>query len=163
MTGDLLHARSVEELHLFLDLAGWQAERTHRMVEGSDGTLCVVYRGRRADGASVEATVAPVPGLPPDAPSRLIDAAQWYRLACALAKTVPAGPERHQPVCQARLLLATHYLEEVLRFADAGAPSLPRSAFWSPEGRAALAREPARFETAMLQSELRTWRRLLAP
>lgn len=160
MTDGLLRARSVDELHLYLDLAGWRPERTHRLTVVG-GQMQAVYRGHRADGAEVEAWFAPVPALPRTAPSALIDAAQWYRLATDLAQTVPAGQGGTHPAAQERLRQAVAYLEEVLRFVPDGAEALPASAFWSTDGRAAWEREPARFDVAMLDAEARTWRSLL--
>jgi len=160
MTDNPLRARSVDELHLYLDLAGWKPERTHRLT-AAGGQMLAVYRGQRADGAAVEARFVPVPALPRTAPSALIDAAQWYRLATDLAQTVPAGQGGTHPAAQERLRQAIAYLEEAMRFAPVGADALPASAFWSKAGRAVWEREPERFDVAMLDAEARTWRSLL--
>jgi hypothetical protein len=160
MTPAPLRARTIDELHLYLDLAGWEAERTHRLEEGVDG-LVAAYRGRTGSGETVEQRFATVPAAPANGPSRLIDAGQWHLLATALASSVPADLARLPAGARAeaarRLARAIAYLDEVLRFLPAAAMRVPAEAFWTDAGRMHYATRPGAFDRDMLMIERRAW------
>lgn len=161
MTDDPLpRARDLDELHLFLDLRGWAADRRHQL-RVIPGGLAVVYTGEDRAGRPARAVFATLPDHPPPGPSQLIDAGEWHGLAARLARTVPGRREALDPPARARLAQALAYLEEALRFAPPGGDRLPRSAFWTRESLAAYDARPGAYDVAMLQAERTAWRRLL--
>ena len=159
-----LRARSIDELHLYLDLAGWELARTHRLEGGPDG-LVAVYRGRTERGETVERRFLPVPAAPKSGPSLLIDAGQWRLLATSLAASVPADlaglPPDQRESAQERLTRAIACLDEVFRFIPADATRVPADAFWTDAGRRLYAARPAAFDRDMLAAERRAWAALL--
>lgn len=100
-----------------------------------------------------------------DEPSQLLDPGQWLEYADDRARRVPAtrtglDPEQRRGARHA-LVTAIAAIDEVLKFAPPGAETVPVSAFTSPAGRAALEREPGRFDTARLHAVRDTYTRRL--
>jgi len=155
-----LRARSLAELHLFLDLAGLPHEREHGLVE-ERGELVAVYAGRMPDGRQAVFRFHAVSDGGEEAASVLIDAGQYHRLARELAQRVPADiaslPPAERSTAMRDLQQAIAYLDEVLLFLPRGAERAPEGAFWTRTGRDEYARRAAAFDAAMLHAVRRAW------
>lgn len=171
MTPTVLPARSVDEIHLYLDLQGCDREGREHRLEDRDGDLVAVYACTR-DGEPVSYAFQ-VPDTPPapgqfgvDQPSRLVDAGQFLLRADRLAATVPADASEREPALRAaaarRLETAARCLDEVLAFYPEGDEEPPPDAFWTPIGKLARDREPGRFRRSRLQAVAGTYRRIAA-
>lgn len=109
------------------------------------------------------------PSFPGDAfggpePSSLLDAGEWLAASDAAASRVPAAPPADagaRAAAQRTLTRAVRALEEVLKFAPAGAREVPADARQSPTGQRLAAAEPGRFSRARLEARLGAYRDLL--
>ncbi|BCJ45192.1 hypothetical protein GCM10010168_69930 [Actinoplanes ianthinogenes] len=81
--------------------------------------------------------------------SELIDAAQWVAVAARYSAMVPARPRgltgEARRIARTRLAAAIAAITEAERFLPDDADDMPESAFWSAEGRAAVAAGLDRF------------------
>lgn len=159
-------ARTSAEAHLAMDLTPCACGETQfprdSAVVRLGEELCSRYRGACARcGAARELVfripedvMMPVPGevrFGGAEPSELLDPGEWLAVADVHAKRGTGTG----------LVTAIAALEEVLKFAPAGAERVPETAFTSERGRAVLAAEPGRFRVARLEIVLKTYRELL--
>jgi hypothetical protein len=167
MTG-IAVARSRDEAWLFLELTacgcGAVAAEWRHGTGLVDGELVSVYDAIcPACGADREYMFAlpdhETPGTYPNfggtEPSQLIDAGRWLALADQLAGSLPADDP--ETVTQA-MNLAAAAVAEVIKFIPPGATAVPPDAFWTPEGQATRAEDPARFTLPRLQITHATYR-----
>jgi hypothetical protein len=175
-------ARSQEEAYLFAEWCpcecgricdGW--ELTNVDVSSADATIvgltaacpqCGRVRGISfALPARYPQPPSPHYGFPEDPPSALFDPAFWwslselYRQAAeeSLAGVAPDAGLWTDPVRWAEqvglLTRCATALDEVLRFLPDDAEAVPRTAFWTPQGRALSQAEPDLFTRAWLEAE----------
>ena len=149
-------ARTRDEVQLYLELhpcpdcgvdeAPWQ-----QALVDVDGELASSYAAT-CPGCSAEREYlfglpeqeTPVHGWPtfggPE-PSEIIDAGQWLDIAERAVAAVPPEPAEAGMV----LAIAQAAVAEVIKFVPAGADAVPDDEFWTPQGQAVRAAEPARF------------------
>jgi hypothetical protein len=102
-----------------------------------------------------------VGGFGGDSPSEIIDAGQWIwwagRAAGAyVARPSPVEEQRRRRVGAMEEAVAA--MEEILKFIPGREPTVPDTAFWTPEGRAIRDREPGRFRRYRLEVVLDSYR-----
>ncbi|MFE3188732.1 hypothetical protein ACFXHA_06955 [Nocardia sp. NPDC059240] len=165
-------ARTNAEARLFVSLqpcptCGETRCTFRSAVVNIDGVLASRYTGECPGCAAQRAYEFRLPAdiLPPPAntvrfgaedPSELLDPGVWLWYSDLCARQVPATTADldTRAVRAARHALATALaaIEETLKFVPASADRIPASAFTSPEGRAAYAREPGRFTRPRLEA-----------
>jgi hypothetical protein len=178
-----LHARTIVEAHLYLDLlradgalgdtdpgdpGGWTT-----LTEGGDAWTLLADGGGAFDPFEIGITFADVAearrtGLRFGArPSTLIDAGQWQELgtACseqAIAAELAAAGAPDDATLLAQALHAWDFAIDVtgeaLRFLPTGVAEMPLSAFWSERGRQAHQEDPDRFTRRALARQVAVYR-----
>jgi hypothetical protein len=175
----MLVSRSTEEAHLYMQLHPCECGeadfewRDTRIVPG-DGRLVSVYSGeceRCGRPRVFEFALVPEPSPPPpafggEAPSRIIDPAEFLQTSQLFAATVPADPaalgddDFHR--AYDALVFALASLEEVLKFIPDGGDAVPAGSFRSPTGRERYQDSPEQFSRARLEATRHAYQRLLA-
>ncbi|OLB64736.1 MAG: hypothetical protein AUI10_09750, partial [Actinobacteria bacterium 13_2_20CM_2_72_6] len=159
----MLVARSAPECRLYLDLHPCSCGATafpvrHVLRPGEGDALEAVYEGdcascglpRRFVFELDPATPPPPPAYGGPQPSRIICPGQFLLVADRAAGSAvldPAGLDATgRAASRTAMTVALAAMDEVLKFIPDGAPAVPAAAITSPEGRAAYAREPGRFD-----------------
>ncbi|CNE56625.1 Uncharacterised protein [Mycobacterium tuberculosis] len=157
-------ARTRDEAHLYMDLHPCQrcgsVEVTWKSgLRQAGGELVRAYSGPCGQCGDEREFVfrLPEPGTVPvsggryhfggDAPSELLDAGEWLRVADLTASNVPVD---HPTAALNALSIAVAAMNEVLKFIPPGADRVPDTAFWTEQGREVRAREPGRFDRERL-------------
>lgn len=163
-------ARTNAEAHLYMDLrpcaCGERRFARTSTVATIDGELASRYTGACARcGAPrsfefrlpLEIIQPPVTGVVyggPE-PSELLDPGEWLSVSEDYARSVPLGTKLDGDALRAarqRLACAIAALDEVRKFAPAGAVEVPPGAFITPFGRAMWDKEPGRFRVVRLDA-----------
>jgi hypothetical protein len=165
-------ARSIAEVHVYLDLLGWPPGRRGQGLVRHGDALLSEYRWDHAPPGVPGVIRIHVPddalattGFGGPGPSTLIDPEGWRLAADRLADAVPASPadappERHRAL-RARLDRAIACLDQIGLFADAHGRLGP-GAFFTARGRATFRREPGRFDPERLDVTAARWREIAA-
>ena len=162
-----LQARSVAEVHVYLDLLGWPpGRRGQRLVRDGDALLSEYRWDAAPDGVPrvIRVDVPPVALAEVGfgaAPSTMLDPAGWRLAGDRIAAAVPASPrgltDAQRRGHRARLMRAAECLEQAAAFAGRG-EEIPESAFFTATGRAAYSADPGRFRVDRLRAMADAWR-----
>ncbi len=170
----MLHARTVEEAFLYLDLhpcvcGQVQFDGTHELLVGENGTVlrltgkCPSCDAERRYEFTLE-SVADQAGA--RKPSTLLDAAEFVWLSDRAADRVPVDTGALSPVevetARADLERAVELLDEVVAFIPEGATEVPPSLITSTTGKVLLVAEPGRFQLAELTQRIGLYQRKIA-
>jgi hypothetical protein len=108
----------------------------------------------------------PYPTFGGPAPSQLLDAGQFLRIATLVADQVPADPadlSTHEvDEAYEAISIAVAAVEEVLKFIPAGHTSVPRDALWETESLVDYDLRPDRFVRRGLMAILGAYRQVQA-
>ena len=150
-------ARTVAEAHLYMDIAGCEPERSHKLKADGD-VLITVYQAicngnartfmfRVLEG-EIEAEGGGVV-FGREEHSTLLDPAQFLLQASAIARTVPASPagldDEKRREATRRMLRAAACLDEALKYIPEGEDDMPRTAFHTIVGARMHKANPDRF------------------
>ncbi len=163
-------ARTNAEAHLFMDLrpcaCGERRFARTSSVVSIDGELASRYTGtcaRCSAARHFEFRLPPEILQPPatgmvyggQEPSELLDPGEWLSVADDYARSVPLGTKLDGDALRSarqRLASAIAALDEVRKFAPAGAVEVPATAFTTAFGRAMWDKEPGRFRLIRLDA-----------
>lgn len=170
----MLAARSVEEVHLYLDLrrCGHTGATPGHHLDDRDGILVSVYEVRCPD-CGIRSFEFTLPERPLQAgevgglvPSTIIDPGEFLWLSDRAAAAVPVDlaqlPSEARPGVVAALRRASSTLAEVLKFIPAGSDEVPREAFTSTLGQRLTRDMPERFRRDELEERLAAYRHHLS-
>jgi hypothetical protein len=164
-------ARTRDEAHLYLELhpcpdcgaadAPWEQAlvEVDGEIASSYAAICPGCSAEREYLFGVPARQTAVeewPAFGGSEPSEILDAGQWLAVADTAAASVPTDPVEADRV----LAIAQAAVAEVIKFVPAGADAVPDDEFWTPQGQAVLAAEPARFRLDRLLLTRDTYARL---
>jgi hypothetical protein len=161
-------ARTPSEAHVFMEqrpcgCGDVRFDRRSAVVARGE-TLCSEYTGACATCGTIRTFVFRLPELPMparvgvvrfggDTPSELLDPGEWLVIADAHAARTPANAYD--------LGVAAAAIDEILKFAPAGADRVPDEAFTTEQGRAIRDAEPGRFGRARLEAVAASYRAAL--
>lgn len=169
-------ARSSHEAHLYMDLTACACGETRFARSGAVVTLPGGDLGSRYSGlcdrcGTPREFVFRLDAQEPQGgtiryggehPSELIDAGEWLWIADRYARAVPPAPHRlaapDRGQARTRLAAAAAAIDEVLKFAPAGAARVPEEAIWTALGRSVYEREPGRFRVGRLNAVRTSYR-----
>jgi hypothetical protein len=177
-------ARTLAEAQLFLELepcecgeldTDWDVASVSGLVGGGtgvrfDGPCGSCGRVRTSQFALPDRVRHPPPGhfaFPEDAPSPLLDPAEWWALGSQYAEAAGGLADAvaldDDPGARAEVLAlltrSAAAADEVLRFLPEGAPAVPVEGFRTPLGRDLREREPESFtRSRLLADQAERWR-----
>lgn len=167
-------ARTVAEAHLFMDIAGCDPERSHKLMADGD-VLITVYQticngnARTFEFRVLEGEIGAEDGgvvFGRAEASQLLDPAQFLLQASKIARTVPASPvgldDEQRREANRRMQRAAACLEEVLKFIPEGRDDMPKTAFHTIVGARMHRANPDRFSRGRVTAVLNSYRETAA-